>query len=263
MDTLVTDKNDGRIFSVPPSRRLTWDLLYFNRAVPQCGHDRHMDLSALADARKRTSVRISWPALFLKAYGLVAKSRASLRQTWSRWPIAHIYQHPCSVGILTVQREYKGEPWLFWARIPEPENKTLPEIQALIERFQFDDVETVFRKELQLAHMPTIARRMIWGWNVHVSKSKRAKRLGTFFLSTLAGKGAEIQVPPSIHTGCLTYGPLSEVGSSRITLAYDHRLMDGAYVADCLASLELIFMETLQRELLQLCTTDTNIIRAA
>lgn len=259
----VTDTRDGKVFPVPACRRLTWDLLYFNRAVPQCGHDRQFDLSGLAAARSEAAIRISWPALFLKAYGLLAAEFPALRQTWYRWPIAHIYQHSSSVGILTVQRELAGTPWLFWGRIPTPESRSLVEIQALIDDFQSSSVKKAFRKELQLARLPTILRRLIWGWNIHVSKRKRARRLGTFFLSTLSGLGAEIQIPPAIHTGCLTYGPLTDRGTTRVTLAYDHRVMDGVYVAECLARLECILSETLKREVLQPATTNTNITIAA
>lgn len=260
---MAADNKDGRIFPVPRCRRLTWDLLWFNRSIPQCGHDRTMDLSELSDARRQAETRISWPALFLKAYGILSAKFPLLRQTWYRWPIAHLYQHPASTGILTVQREYRGEPWLFWGRVPEPESKSLVEIQALIDRFQTGDVKSVFRRELQLAALPTPIRRMIWGWNIHVSKAKRANRLGTFFLSTLAGKGAEIQIPPSIHTGCLTYGPLGAMGHSKVTLAYDHRVMDGAYIADCLNDLELILSESLKHELLKPGSTHRNISAAA
>ena len=96
-----------------------------------------------------------------------------------------------------------------------------------------------------------------------MAKQKRAKRLGTFFLSTLSGKGVEIQIPPAIQTGCLTYGPLNSQGRSRVTLAYDHRVMDGALVAGILKRLEEVLLETLRPELLQLPPTNRNIYSAA
>ncbi|APZ92537.1 hypothetical protein [Fuerstiella marisgermanici] len=256
------DRN-GRIFGIPRSRRLSWDLLYFNRAVPQCGHDRRIDLSALSAARSAAAVRISWPALFLKAYALLAKDVPELRQTWYRWPFAHMYQHPSSVGVLTVQREHKGEPWLFWGRIPRPEELSLVEIQAHIDEMVTKPVSRRFRRELRLAQLPTLMRRFIWGWNIHVVKAARAERLGTFFLSTLSGQGAEIQIPPSVHTGCLTYGPLNENGITRVTLAYDHRVMDGSLVARCLAGLESIFLQTLCDEVLNSKLPAGNIAAAA
>ncbi|MEZ6121847.1 MAG: hypothetical protein R3C49_01575 [Planctomycetaceae bacterium] len=259
----MTDGRDGRSFSVPPCRRLTWDLLWFNRSVPLCGHDRVMSLAPLAAARSSASVRISWPALFLKAYSLAAQDIPELRQTWYRWPLAHLYQHPHSVGTLTVQREVKGEPWLFWGLIDQPENLSLTEIQGQIDRWVQAPVREVFRRQQKLARLPTVLRRLIWRWNLHVAKAGRASRLGTFFLSTLSGRGVEIQVPPSIHTGCLTYGPLNEDGRTRVTLAYDHRIMDGARAAECLIRLEQLLLEKLSQELLQVCPQDAKIPHAA
>lgn len=259
----MKNQRDGHSFLIPANRRLTWDLLWFNRSVPQCAHDRVTDLSRLAEARSACPVRISWPALFLKAYGLVAQEYPELRQTWYRWPLAHIYQHPHSVGILTMQREHCGQPWLFWARISEPEKMTLPEIQQKIDHYKNTEPKKIFRREIQLASLPVVFRRVIWGWNICFARSKRAKRLGTFFLSTLSGMGAEIQVPPAIQTGCLTYGPLNHQGRMRITLAYDHRVMDGALVATILHQLETILLETVRSEVLHLAESNDNICDAA
>ena len=242
----MMDKRNGRRIRVPASRRLSWDLLYFHRDVPLCAHDRRMSLADVSEGRNACAERVSWPALFLRAYAIVAQEVPELRQTWYRWPWSHLYQHPCSVATLTVQREMHGEPWLFWGQIASPELNSLSELQRAINQFRDGDVRQVFRKQLQLAKLPTVFRRMIWWWNLNVATASRAKRLGTFFLSTLAGRGAEIQLPPSIHTGCLTFGPLDENGIARVTLAYDHRIMDGALVADILQRLE----ETLNGALL-------------
>lgn len=245
----MPDIRNGRRFRVPISRRLTWDLLYFHEHVPLCAHDRRMDLKKVSEARDQCANRISWPALFLKAYALVARDVPELRQTWYRWPWAHLYQHPHSVAVLTVQRELKLEPWLFWARISQPESLSLIEIQSLIDEFRDGDVKTVFQRQIRMARLPTIVRRTIWGWNLNIETRNRAERMGTFFLSTLASRGAEIQLPPSIQTGCLTFGPLDDLHTLRVTLAYDHRIMDGALVAGVLQRLELTLNESLLAEL--------------
>lgn len=245
----MSDQKDGRRFAVPASRRLTWDLLRFHREIPLCAHDRLMNLSSVMQARGECVQRISWPALFIKAYALVAKEIPELRQTWYSWPWAHIYQHSGSVATLTVQREHNGEPWLFWGLIRSPENLSLQEIQLQIDQFRNEPIQSVFEKQWRLAHLPTFLRRCVWWWNLKIETRKRAKRLGTFFVSTLSGLGAEIQLPPSVQTGCLTYGPLDDHNVARVTLAYDHRIMDGALVARILQRLEGTLNETLTAEL--------------
>ena len=63
------------------------------------------------------------------------------------------------------------------------------------------------------------------------------------------GHGAEIDCPPSFQTGVLSYGPIDAQGYSRVTLAYDHRLMDGMLVADSLQRIEQILNGVLTDEL--------------
>ncbi|MFN5977538.1 MAG: hypothetical protein ACK48U_24055 [Planctomyces sp.] len=245
----MTASQDGCRFPVPESRRLTWDLLWLHRSVPLCSHDRRMPLGQLAQLRTAAATRISWAALFIRAFGKVSVEFPQLRQIWFSWPWAHLYQHPESVAVLTVHREFRNAPWLFWGRIRRPEQRSLVDLQACIDEFQNQPVENCFSRELQLAALPTPLRRLIWWWNMHLAGAARARRLGTFFLSTLAGRGAEIQLPPSIQTGCLTYGPLDAQGISRVTLAYDHRIMDGVLAARILERLEQILLQDVAAEL--------------
>ncbi|MFP6670977.1 MAG: 2-oxo acid dehydrogenase subunit E2, partial [Pirellulaceae bacterium] len=65
--------------------------------------------------------------------------------------------------------------------------------------------------------------------------------------TTISGAGAEIQEPPCIHTSGFTYGPLDKTGACRVTISYDHRLMDGHHVAKMLGEFE----ERLQTEILE------------
>jgi hypothetical protein len=242
-------KHDGRRLRVPASRRLSSDLLWFNRDVPLCGHDRVFHLKDLANARSKVTDRVSWSALFIRAFSLIAQKHPELRQTWYRRPFSHLYQHPVNVASITVHRTWKEASWLFWGQINQPESSTLQQIQQQLDRFRDAPVEQVFRKQTRLAQLPTPLRRLFWWWNLNVATAKRAKRLGTFFVSTLAGQGAEIQIPPSIHTGCLTFGPLNQAGECRVTLAYDHRVMDGVLVAEILESLESVLSDQMLTEL--------------
>ena len=251
----MSSARDGQRFGIPLGRRLTWDLLHFNRHVPLVGHDRICDFSALREIRSSCETRISWPAMFLRAFALIAKHYPELRQTWYRWPLGSIYQHPFSVATVTVHRQRGDEPWLFWGHIAKPEDQALVRIQQSLDRFRDEPVEKVFRNQLQLVKLPTVLRRAIWWWNLNIATARRAKRIGTFFLSTLAGRGAEIQLPPSVHTGCLTYGPLDEAGKCRVTLAYDHRIMDGALVAEILQSLERTINEQVAAEIAEITAT--------
>ena len=56
-------------------------------------------------------------------------------------------------------------------------------------------------------------------------------------------------MPPSFQTGVISYGPIDTHGRSRVTIAYDHRLMDGLLVADGLKRIEQILNGVLADEL--------------
>lgn len=223
---------------IPRSRNLPIDVLHFSRQVPSCAHDRIIDVSRLAELRDECPQRISWSLLFLKAYAMVAQQNAVLRQTWMKWPWPHIYQHPTNVAMLVTRREFRGAPWLFWARLQAADAQSLEELQQRLNRYQQEPPEKAFRRQYLVSGLPTPLRRLLWWLTLNVSGEKRAARSGTFYLSTIAGTGAEIQHPPAFLTSGITYGPLDENGRTRVTLTYDHRLMDGACVGRFLAELD-------------------------
>jgi len=245
---LNSANRSGRRF-IPRSRRLTTDVLYFHKHVPLCAHDRKVDLTRLAELRSRVPQRISWAVLFIKAFGIVAAGRPVLRQTFQRWPWPHLYQHADNVAMVATHRMIGDEPWVFHSRFEQPEQQTLPFLQYSLDRYVNEPPEKIFRKQWQMSALPTIIRRMLWWWTFNVAVAQRGRRIGTFFLTTLAGKGVEIQDPPAYFTSNLTYGPLDEAGRCRVTFSYDHRLMDGSTVADCLIELESVLNGEIAAEL--------------
>jgi hypothetical protein len=233
----ILSSQSGRM-SVPQSRALVSDILHFHQAIPTCAQDRLIPLAELDELRRGLRNRISWPAIFLKAFSAVAVQHPKLRQTWRSWPWPHIFQHESAWGTVAVSRRFREDDWLFWGQFESPESTELEEIQEKLDRFQNGHVEEVFRKQLLLSSLPRLARRLIWWWQLNLAGEKRVKRTGTFSLSSVAGRGAEIQHPPGFVTSVLTFGPINSEGKSRVTIAYDHRLMDGAFVADRLEELE-------------------------
>lgn len=234
----MPDSNGPRRIALSRSRRLTIDVVYYNRRVPTCAHDRRFDLRHVAEVRSRLPSRISWSLLFIKAFALVARKHPVLRQAYIEWPWPHVYQFSHSVASLATHRDHNGEPWLFWSRFVQPEDRSLIELQQALDRYQTEPVERIFLQQWQLSGLPTFLRRCFWWWTLNFAGAKRAKRVGTFFMTTLAGKGVQIQDPPAFLTSNLTYGPLDESGTCLVTMSYDHRLMDGVIVADCLIELE-------------------------
>jgi hypothetical protein len=225
------------------------DLLYLAREAPIVPCERLFELAELAQLRAAARPRVSWPALFLRAYGRVSAEMPLLRTSFLRWPWPRFYEHAGTVGMISVQREHEGEKRLCWGRFIRPETMRLLEIQAALDAYQRRPVEEAFRTQVQLSRLPTLLRRAIWWANLNLFPARRAKRLGTFGLSVLAGQGAYNRLHPSFLTTSLSYGPLDERGRMLVTLLYDHRVFDGALAAEALERLETTLCGEIAAEL--------------
>ena len=196
------------------------------------------------------TARIGWAAVFLKAYALVARETPALR-TWLVQGFAGtgLATAAESVATLAVNRIEDGEDRLFWARLAAADAKSLPEIQQFIVDCATKPVEEMFKRQLQLEMVPGFLRRTILRWNMNSFSRKRAARIGTFSLSTLAGMGATNRFHPTICTTSLSYAPLDADGNCLVTLIADHRVLDGAVVARALARLEEVLCHEMLAEL--------------
>jgi len=218
------------------------DVALLARAIPLFPVERGMQLMPLAEARTDAVVRIGWAAIFIKAYALVAREMPVLR-TWLVHGLAgglprRLATSSESVATLAVNRVADGEDRLFWARLARPDALPLTAIQAFVTDCATKPVEEIFKRQLELEMVPGVLRRTILRWNMNSTSRKRAARIGTFSLSTLAGLGAANRFHPTICTTSLSYAPLAADGLCLVTLIADHRVLDGAVAARALARLE-------------------------
>lgn len=234
---------------MPRSRAVVGDVLFFARGIPTFTHSRECDLGPVQEARAAASVKIAWPLLFIRAFALVAEKSPVLRQTLIPWPWRHYYQNPHSVGSLPIHRDHEGEDWLLFAPFHAPEHQTLTELQERLVAVKTKPIERVLRTQYRSAFVPLLLRRfLIWTW-FGWGGAKRARRVGTFGVTTISGRGATIDQPPGIMTSTLSYGPIGEDGKARVLLTYDHRLVDGWYVADVLREVEEVLNTVIAEEL--------------
>ena len=220
-------------------RRFITDLMAAAAAVPSVPVQRRMNLAAVAAARTAAAGRPGWPAVFLKAYAAVADRTPALRRAFVRLPWGRLVEYPTSVASVAVEREYEGEPAVFFGRIKSPADLTVGELDALVRGFATDPVGEVkaFRQLLRLAGLPGPVRRAALWLGLNLPRA-RAGKFGTFGLSVYASLGAESLHPISPLTTTLTYGVIGPDGGVNVRLVYDHRVLDGAAVARALADLE-------------------------
>src|SRR5436190_14754900 len=197
----------GTWLGLSPARKMTIELLHFARQVPSVPVARALNVAAVARARAQAAAPPSWTTVFVRAYGLVARRFPGLRRALIPWPYPRLYEHPHSVCALVVEREWRGETVLLGAKLRAPEDMPLGAIHRHLRRLKESPVREVseFRQALRVGRLPGPLRRFLFWHSLQFSGAKRAKRFGTFMVSSYGSLGAEQMHPRSFHTTLLTF----------------------------------------------------------
>jgi hypothetical protein len=241
----------GHFVPITGPRRFIIDLIHFANQVPSVPVSRVIDISPLREPRSAHPMRPSWQIVFMKAYALVARDHPPLRRALLNFPHPRLYEHPQSTCALAMERLHDGEDGIFVGLFRAPEAQSLGQLQAGLDFYKHQPLEQVgfFRQALRISRVPTPIRHFLWWTTLHVSGWKRAKRFGTFGLSSYGALGAESLHPISPLTTTLTYGPISAEGHVTVKLIYDHRVLDGAYIARRLQDIESALIGSILEEL--------------
>ena len=245
-------KDRGQYRSISASRRIIMDLMHEARQVPSIPVQRWVQLGDLETIRQEAAPRISWFILFMKAFALVAKENPQLRRSLIRFPWGRFYDHPFSICSLAIERHHQGEPCLFFAHFRSPETQTLTELQDALTRYKAQPIDSVgyYRRALVIGRLPTPVRRLLWWMSLNFSGQKRAKRMGTFGITSYGVLGAESLHPISPLTCTFNFGPIGKDGTVLIKIIYDHRTLDGSEVARRLKEIETALLTEVRAELI-------------
>jgi len=243
----------GCMIPISGPRRFINDLVHFARRVPSVPVSRSMNIGRLIEPRLAHPAKPSWSTLFMKAYAIVAAENPPLRRSMLTWPWLRIYQHPQSLCSLAVERTHNGEEGVFVGLFRAPEAQSIRQIQQSINSYKNDPLDSIgyFRQALRVSRVPTTIRRFLWWATLNVSGVKRAKRFGTFGLTSYGSLGAESLHPISPLTTTVTFGPIDPRGAVCVKIIYDHRVLDGAYIARRLLDLEIALHGLVLDELLR------------
>jgi hypothetical protein len=242
----------GRVIKLSAPRRLVGDLMRFSKSVPRVAVQRQMNLSTLKHARLEGDRLVSWTAIFLRGYALLARETPELRRAYIKLPWPHLYEYPFSVASIAHERDYNGERAVLLSLIKAPEKRSIRALQDTIAETRSRNILEVkdFRQALKFANLPAPVRWLLMWLALNIGR-QRANRFGTFQLSVYSGLGAESLNPLTPLTTLINYGPISEDGTVSVRIHYDHRVMDGADVARALQKFETILNETMTEELRQ------------
>jgi hypothetical protein len=254
----------GRWISLSIPRRLAADLMYLSADVPLICAQREMRLDGVAAVRRAGSARTPWPAVFVKAYALVAAEFPELRRAYVRLPWPHLYEYPASVATVAVERAFGSELGVCFAQISNPAALTLEEIGRVIratKQLEFEQTRT-FQRLIWVARFPKPIRRALWWIALNIGRH-RANYFGTFGLSTVSSLGADLLEPRSPLTTLITYGVMSDDGRVTVRVIFDHRVLDGATAARALKRLEETLHGPIANELRALATSVPSLPRVA
>lgn len=247
----MTPPPNGLRLPLSPARKMVLELLHHARKVPSLPLAQTMHVPALVTARQAARPRPSWTAIFLRAYALVARAQPALRRAYLPYPWPHLYEHPESICTLPIERDWDGEAVVLGAKVRAPEGQSLVDIDGHLRQVREEPVLSVssFRQILRFGRLPWPVRRFTFWQTLYLSGRKRAKRFGTFTISSLGNLGVEQFHPLTPLTTYVTFGPIGPDGAVTVKVIYDHRVMDGRTVARCLNDLETVLNRELVAEL--------------
>ncbi|MCY2974394.1 MAG: hypothetical protein NTW52_06965 [Planctomycetota bacterium] len=245
----------GRCHPIPIHRRLILDVCRTSLRVPSFPIDRLMQLNRVVEARNahnaKNENRIGWVAIFLRSYAIVCQEIPELRSLYFCMPWPRLYEHPHTVASITIHRpDDQGVERLIWARISNCETSSLSDIQRQMNDAVHNPLREVFRDGLRLERLPSCIRRLSWWLGMNWKPRQRAKKIGTFSVSTLAGEDVSNYGHPLVVTTSLSYTRCNDKGECMVTLISDHRVLDGMLAARSLKRLEEVMNTIVIRELL-------------
>lgn len=241
----------SRWVPLSPARRLVGDICRISQAVPLVTAERTMNLAPLVEARRACPARPAWSVILAKAYALVARDLRELRRSYIAFPWPHLYEHPESVGTITVEREHNGENVVLFAQMRRPEQRSLLEMDSDLRRHQDAPVQSLgaFKRALWLAAFPRPLRSLCWWLSLHASGKWREKYYGNFALSSPAAHGAGMARLLVMLTAGLHYTLFDADDRLTVYLTFDHRVYDGATAARALRAMEDVLTGELVQEL--------------
>src|SRR5262249_52481781 len=127
-----------------------------------------------------------------KAFAAVANQRPELRRTYLNYPWPHLWQADETIASIAVEREYHGEPGVFFGFLRAPDQTPLSELAATLDEWKTKPVEEIraFRRQIKYASWSLPVRRFLWWYATAWSGHLKAKNFGTFGLSMTGASGA-------------------------------------------------------------------------
>ncbi|GAA3448180.1 2-oxo acid dehydrogenase subunit E2 [Dactylosporangium matsuzakiense] len=230
--------------AMPRQRRHTLFFLDEVRAVRPVFLDTEVDLSAVLADRAGSSASTLCYVLHVAARVLQRHPEANSAVRGGR-----VARYRSVNGKVTLDKRVGGERVVVSTVLPELQTASLATIQSQLERFRAGDPGTMpeFAGMRALHRLPRPLGRLAFRLGVR-DLARRPGTMGTFAVTSLAhrpvdgfysvggttvtlGLGRTVE-RPVVRAGAVTVAPVM-----RLSLTFDHRVIDGAEAADVLAEI--------------------------
>lgn len=240
----------GTFRKVTLPRRLVADLMHASVRIPFVTLSRPLNVRGLLEARAQVAEPPGWAAIFVKAFALVAKDEPRLRTLFIKWPVAHFYELPRSVGFVTIARVEDGEDCVLLQKVNAPDETPLSEVDAVLQQAKDTPIDQVpaFRKMMKATRLPLPIRRLLWALGLNWGR-QRANYFGSFGVTSVApfGGGELHALGPGPFV--LSYGRVTADQTIDVVIRWDHRITDAALIAKALTRLEQVLNTEIAAEL--------------
>jgi hypothetical protein len=241
----------GTVRKISLPRRLVADLMHASAGIPFVSLRRSLDIGPLLEARALTVEPPGWAAIFVRAFGLVAKDHPVLRTLYAKWPWPHFYELPRCVAMVAIARVEDGEDCVLPQKIaPEAGKESLAEIDRLIRHAKTAPVEQIpaFRKMMRATALPLPLRRLVWLIGLNIAR-QRANYFGSVGVTSVAAYGGGELHALSPGPFILSYGVVGPDRTIDVVIRWDHRITDAAFIARAMTRLEHVLNTDIAAEL--------------
>jgi hypothetical protein len=234
---------------ISPLRHFIIDLMRASMRVPFVSLSRPLDVGPLMAARAKAPAPPGWAAVFVKAFGIVAKDEPVLRTLYMKLPWPHFFELPRSIAMVAVARLEAGEECILPEKILSPDERPLADIDAQIRHAKNAPLEDVppFRRILMISRLPLPLRRLTW-WVVLNFERLRANNFGSFGVTSVSAYGRGKLEALSPGPFLLSYG-VAKSDQIDVILRWDHRVTDAAVIARVLTRLEQVLNTEISAEI--------------
>lgn len=210
-----------------------------------------VDATALQAARARSNAQISYVTYMVKAAADVLARHPQARGTLRDGLRPRVVTLPEITAKVLFDKDFNGTRCVAAGTVGAPDKASVAVIQSQIDHYKAAqiDADGPFAPLWKLRRMPLLAVRLIY--NLLLGKPERRARFqGTFSVTSVGHKDVRsilpmIATPIGLGMGRIAATPVVRDGNIvvapqfTLSLAFDHRVLDGALAADLLAEIKL------------------------